>query len=166
MNLLSGMEEAARTAPARTRRSRIDLVRPYRCPAEFGRPYFARLSSSGFFGTAFRADTASSPNSTSNFSSSFSFFIFVFYHFTPFFFLAKGKGPKRTAPACRARLGAGRPLGAGPVFPRIASGAVTEVGCLRVRQISRYCGAERINAEKPLPFNRALERTTRASVRS
>ena len=37
---------------------------------------------------------------------SFPFFLIVFYLFTPFFFLAKEKGPKRTAP-----------LGAEPVFP-------------------------------------------------
>jgi len=42
------------------------------------------------------------------YGSIWSFFCFLidFYYFTSFFFLAKEKGPKRTAP-----------LGAGPVFP-------------------------------------------------
>ncbi len=64
--------------------------------------------------------------------------------FTPFFFLAKEKGPKRTAP-----------LGAGPVFPQITSRENTSNGGLLATRPLQRCVAGRNNAEKPptAPFS-------------
>ena len=70
-------------------------------------------------------------------------------YFMSFFFLAKEKGRKRTAPACRARLGAGRPLGAEPVFPRITSRETTSVIALRPLGAIQNNVAGRISTEKP-----------------
>jgi hypothetical protein len=56
----------------------------------------------------------------------------------PFFFLAKEKGPKRTAP-----------IGAGPVFPQITSRENTSNGGLLATRPLQRCVAGRNNAEKP-----------------
>ncbi len=74
-----------------------------------------------------------------------------------FFFLAKEKGRKRTAPACRARLGAGRPLGAEPVFPRITSRETTSVIALRPLGAIQNNVAGRISTEKPQPNHRSRQ---------
>ncbi len=100
---------------------------------------FGPLTSPGFPRTAFlelRSRRTLPFPSTFDFSSSF-------------FLFAQEKGPKRTAPACRARLGAGRPLGAEPVFPRITPVTVTFTTALRTRRHAPGNGAKRNSAEKP-----------------
>ena len=72
------------------------------------------------------------------------------YYLALFLASPKKKGRKRRAPACRARLGAGRPLRRrGAAFPRNASWAYIRVGGLR-RSLVYYNGvAGRISAKSP-----------------
>ncbi len=74
-------------------------------------------------------------------------FILRFFS-SPFFFFAKEKGPKRTAPLRRR----------GAAFPRIASSVKLQLGGLQACQMYQYCCAGRKNAEKPPLSHRTLER--------